>query len=142
MAAEALNAMRRTSGAAPSCEIKEPSIGSRRSRNLSPYNPARIIGAYKTPMYGDIYQHDKLCTSHVERHNGSIRSFCQTNEPAQLCVLEALGQPPCGLALFFCHYNYCRKHQALKGQTPTMAHGLSTEVWSVRKMLNTVPANA
>jgi hypothetical protein len=38
----------------------------------------------------------------------------------------------------FCHYNYCRKHAALKGLTLAMAHGLATEVWSVRKMLETV----
>ncbi len=36
---------------------------------ISAYSPARIIGAYKTPMHGDVYQQDKICTSHVERHN-------------------------------------------------------------------------
>jgi hypothetical protein len=42
--------------------------------------------------------------------------------------------------MFFMHYNYCRKHSALKGHTPATAHGLATEVWSVRKMLETVLA--
>ena len=40
--------------------------------------------------------------------------------------------------MLFCHYNYCRKHAALKGLTPAMAHGLATEVWSVRKMLENI----
>jgi hypothetical protein len=31
------------------------------------------------------------------------------------------------LAMFFCHYNFCHKHKAL-----------ATELWSVRKMLETV----
>jgi hypothetical protein len=44
------------------------------------------------------------------------------------------------LGVFFMHYNYCRKHSSLKGHTPAMAHGLATEVWSVRKMLETVTA--
>lgn len=43
-------------------------------------------------------------------------------------------------ATLFMHYNYCRKHSALKRLTPTMSHGLSTEVWSVRKMIETVTA--
>jgi hypothetical protein len=38
----------------------------------------------------------------------------------------------------FCHYNYCRKHAALKGLAPAMAHGLSTKVWTVKEMLATV----
>jgi hypothetical protein len=37
-----------------------------------------------------------------------------------------------------CHYNYCRRHSSLKGHTPARAHGLSTEVWSVGKMIETV----
>jgi IS1 family transposase/transposase-like protein len=39
------------------------------------YSPAKIIGSYRTPMHGDEYQQDKICTSHVERHNGTIRLF-------------------------------------------------------------------
>ena len=29
--------------------------------------------------------------------------------------------------------NWCRKHSSLGGHTPAIAHGLATEVWSVRK---------
>lgn len=43
----------------------------------SAYSPARIIGAYKSPRHGDVYQQDRICTSHVERMNGSIRTFCK-----------------------------------------------------------------
>ena len=42
------------------------------------------------------------------------------------------------LAVYFCHYNYCRRHATLNRMTPAMAHGLSTEVWSVRKMLENI----
>jgi hypothetical protein len=44
------------------------------------------------------------------------------------------------LAMFFCRYNYCRQHATLKGHTPAKAHGLTTEVWSVHKMLKVVTA--
>jgi hypothetical protein len=44
------------------------------------------------------------------------------------------------LAMFFCQYNYCRKDRTLKGHTLAMAHGLTTEVWPVHKMLEAVLA--
>ena len=44
------------------------------------------------------------------------------------------------LAILFCHYNYCRKHSALKGLTPAMAHGLTAHAWTVKEMLQNVVA--
>jgi transposase-like protein/IS1 family transposase len=105
------------------------------------YSPARIIGAYKTPMHGDVYQQDKICTSHVERMNLSIRTFTKRMARLTSCFSKRWDNHRAALALFFCHYNYCRKHGSLKGLTPAMAHGLTTEVWSVRKMLEKVLAS-
>src|SRR5688500_2919540 len=51
-----------------------------------------------------------------------------------------LRRPPRSAGFVACHYNYCRRHSTLKGHTPAMAHRLATEVWSVRKMLDTVTA--
>jgi IS1 family transposase len=104
----------------------------------SAYSPARIIGAYKTPMHGDVYQQDKICTSHVERMNGSIRLFNRRMSRLTYAFSKRWDNHRAALAVMFCHYNYCRKHRALKGLTPAMAHGLATEVWSVRKMLEAV----
>ena len=100
----------------------------------SAYSPARIIGAYKTPMHGDVYQQDKICTSHVERHNGSIRLFTKRMNRLTYAFSKRWDNHRAALAMFFMHYNYCRKHSALKGHTPAMAHGLTTEVWSVRQI--------
>jgi len=44
------------------------------------------------------------------------------------------------LARYFCHYNFCRVHKSPKKMTLAMAHGIRTEVWSVRKMIETVTA--
>jgi IS1 family transposase/transposase-like protein len=102
---------------------------------LSAYSPARIIGAYKSPRHGDVYQQDKICTSHVERMNGSIRLFCKRMNRLTYAFSKRWDNHLAALAMFFCHYNYCRKHATLKGHTPAMAHGLVTEAWSVRQML-------
>jgi IS1 family transposase len=102
---------------------------------ISAYSPARIIGAYRTPMHGDEFQQDKICTSHVERMNGSIRTFCKRMARLTYCFSKRWDNHRAALALMFAHYNYCRQHKSLKGLTPAMAHGLSTEVWTVRDML-------
>jgi transposase-like protein/IS1 family transposase len=101
----------------------------------SAYSPARIIGAYKSVRHGDVFQQDKICTSHVERMNGSIRTFNKRMARLTYCFSKKWANHRAALAVFFCHYNWCRKHRSLKGLTPAMAHGISTEVWSVRKML-------
>jgi IS1 family transposase len=105
---------------------------------ISAYSPARIIGAARTPMHGDVYQQDQICTSHVERMNGSIRLFCKRMSRLTLAFSKRWDNHRAALAVFFCHYNYCRKHKSLGRLTPAMAHGLVTEVWSVRKMLENV----
>jgi hypothetical protein len=35
-------------------------------------------------------------------------------------------------ALYFTSYNFARKHETLKGQTPAMASGLADQVWTIR----------
>jgi IS1 family transposase/transposase-like protein len=99
------------------------------------YSPARIIGAARTPMHGDVYQQSKICTSHVERHNGSIRHFTRRLTRLTCAFSKRWANHRAALAVFFCHYNYCRRHRSLGGHTPAMAHGLATEVWSVRELL-------
>ena len=39
------------------------------------------------------------------------------------------------IAIFVAWYDYCRKHETLKGKTPAMASGLTDKVWSVEKLL-------
>jgi IS1 family transposase len=102
------------------------------------YSPPRIIAAAKTPMHGDVYQHDRICTSHVERMNGTIRTWCKRMARLTYCFSKRWNNHRAALALLFLHYNFCRKHRTLKGLTPAMAHGLTTEVWSVRRLIESV----
>jgi hypothetical protein len=70
--------------------------------------------------------------------NGSIRLFTKRMSRLTYAFSKRWDNHLAALGLFFAHYNYCRKHRTLKGLTPAMAHGLPTEVWSVRKMLEKV----
>jgi IS1 family transposase len=102
------------------------------------YSPAKIIGSSRTPMHGDPYQINRICTSHVERMNGSIRHFTRRLTRLTCAFSKRWNNHRAALAVFFCHYNWCKKHSSLKGHTPAMAHGLATEVWTVKQLLTHV----
>ena len=101
------------------------------------YSPAKIIGTKREAVSGRPNR-DQICTSHSERMNGSIRNFVKRMGRLTYCFSKRWDNHKAALGLFFAHYNYCRAHRTLKGQTPAMAHGLTTEVWSVRQLLQTV----
>jgi hypothetical protein len=44
------------------------------------------------------------------------------------------------LALFFCHYNFCRIHKTLK-VTPGMAAGVTNTLWSLEDIAERIEAN-
>ena len=38
-------------------------------------------------------------------------------------------------ALFVAWYNFARKHETLRGNTPAMAGGLSDDVWTIKELI-------
>ena len=38
-------------------------------------------------------------------------------------------------SLFVAWYNFARKHETLKGNTPAMASGLSDHVWTIKELI-------
>lgn len=99
------------------------------------YSPTKFIKAIATPIWGqpDL---DRLCTSHVERMNLSIRMSLRrftrlTNAfSKKWCNLQSM------LAVFFAFYNFVRPHQSLNKFTPAMAHGITEKVWTIEDLLN------
>ncbi len=98
------------------------------------YSPTKFIKAIPQLVWGqsDI---DRLCTSHIERLNLSIRT--QVKRLARLTLsfskkwenLEAM------MSLFFAFYNFVRPHKSLNGATPAMAHGIEKTFWTVEDLL-------
>ena len=101
------------------------------------YSPAKIIGTKRSAVLGKPDM-GRTCTSHSERMNGSIRNFVKRMGRLTYCFSKRWDNHRAALGLFFAHYNYCRAHRSLKGQTPAMAHGLTTEVWSVQDLIRAV----
>jgi IS1 family transposase len=98
------------------------------------YSPARIIGIRKRQIIGLPDPRD-ICTSHCERLNASIRTHVKRMARLTYCFSKRKANHQAAMALYFCHYNLCRKHKALHGLTPAMAHGVEDHVWTVRELL-------
>lgn len=98
------------------------------------YSPATIIGIEKLPIFGAPDEW-RISTSHIERMNLSVRMQLRrftrlTNGHSKSPKHHVAMQ-----ALYFAWYNFCRKHEALKGRTPAMASNLTDSAWTIRELL-------
>jgi IS1 family transposase/transposase-like protein len=97
------------------------------------YSPARITQVLATTHIGSPVD-DRICTSHVERHNLTIRMQIRRMTRLTNAFSKKWENHEAALALFFCYYNFCRVHLTLK-TTPAVKAGLATEKWSVQELL-------
>ena len=98
------------------------------------YSPAKIISTEKLPIFGDP-EEDRISTSHIERFNLTLRMNNRRHTRLTNAHSKSLEHHVAMQAIFFAWYNFCRKHETLKGQTPAMASGLADTVWSIRELL-------
>ena len=70
-----------------------------------------------------------------------IRTFCKRMGHLTYCISRKWANHRAALGLFFAHYNWCRKHETLKGETPAMAHGIASHFWTVRELIERVLAD-
>ncbi len=97
------------------------------------YSPGEVSGTKKIVRNGDPDK-GKICTSHVERQNLTVRMGNRRMTRLTNAFSKKWANHRAMLALSFCYYNYCRTHQTLK-TTPAIAAGLETEVWTLRELV-------
>ena len=97
------------------------------------YGPPEMTGAVRTVIQGAFSKWD-ICTSHVERHNLSIRTFLRRFTRLALGFSKKLENLAACVALYVAHYNFCRPHGSLLG-TPAMAAKLTGHPWSMEELL-------
>lgn len=97
------------------------------------YSPARIVETKITAQHGDPDM-GKVCTSHVERHNLTIRMQIRRMTRLTNAFSKKWENNDAMLALFFAYYNFCRVHGTLK-TTPAVAAGLADKPWSLAELL-------
>ncbi len=104
------------------------------------YSPGPIIGTKVKTVIGNPNK-SKVCTSHAERHNLSIRMQVRRMTRLTNAFSKKWENHEAALAMFFCYYNFCRVHITLK-TTPAVASGLTDHVWSVKEMLEAIATHS
>ena len=76
----------------------------------------------------------KICTSHVERHNLTIRMCMRRLTRLTNAFLKKWENLWAAYCLHFAYYNFCRVHQTLR-VTPAMGAGITGKAWTLRELL-------
>jgi hypothetical protein len=97
------------------------------------YSPAEVVDTVAVPRWGEP-EADRICTSHVERQNLSIRMGMRRMTRLTNAFSKKWENLKVAYALWFAFYNFCRVHQTLR-VTPAMEAGISTHVWTLEELL-------
>lgn len=97
------------------------------------YSPAEVVSTEVVPVCG-MPDPERVCTSHVERSNLSLRLGVKRFARLTLAFSKSFRNHCAAIMLWYCWYNFGRVHKALR-VTPAMQAGLSDHVWSVREIL-------
>ena len=97
------------------------------------YSPPSVSETIKKTVQGNPDE-DKICTSHVERQNLTMRMQMRRFTRLTNAFSKKLENLKAALALHFAHYNFCRVHQTLR-VTPAMEAGITDRLWGLGDLL-------
>jgi len=80
-------------------------------------------------------------TSYVERSNLTLRTHQRRFTRSTNAFSKKIDNLRHAVALHAIYYNFARKHQTLKGQTPAMAAGLAERPWTFRDIAVLLDSN-
>jgi IS1 family transposase len=97
------------------------------------YSPAEVVDSVPEKVMGNP-DLDRICTSHIERQNLSIRMGMRRMTRLTNAFSKKWENLEAAYSLWFAFYNFCRVHKTLR-TTPAMEAGLADSVWSVERLL-------
>jgi IS1 family transposase len=97
------------------------------------YAPPEVSATVITPIHGRPDQ-ARVCTSHVERQNLSIRMGMRRMTRLTNAFSKKWENLKAAYALWFAYYDFCRVHQTLR-VTPAMEAGIADHVWEIGELL-------
>ena len=100
------------------------------------YSPAEVVSTEVVPVSGRP-DPKRICTSHVERQNLSIRMGMRRMTRLTNAFSKKWQNLRAAYALWFVFFNFCRVHKTLRC-TPAMQAGIADHVWCVRELLEAV----
>ena len=98
------------------------------------YSPAQCTGCTKRKVIGKP-DPDKICTSHVERQNLTMRMHIRRLTRLTNAFSKKWENHWAALCLHFGYYNFCRIHSSIR-VTPAMEAGISDHVWDLGELLS------
>ena len=98
-------------------------------------NPLTVIGIKRKPRLGNPDM-SMATTCHAERTNLSVRLFTRRFTRSTLGYSKKLENLRHAVAMFVCHFDFCRTHSA-HGKTPAQAANLTDHVWKIEEILKT-----
>lgn len=98
------------------------------------YSPAEVVDSIPVKIMGNI-DASRICTSHVERANLSIRMGMRRMTRLTNAFSKKWENLQAAYSLWFAFYNFCRVHQSLR-VTPAMESGLTNRAWSISELLS------
>lgn len=127
-------------GEADHAEVIKVYGTSKPAKDVSPasaasrYSPGQLKGIEKRVAFGEPDERH-ASTSFMERWNLTLRMQNRRFTRLTNAFSKKLENHAYMLAISIVHYNFCRKHQSLKGKTPAMAAGLTSYRWTASDML-------
>lgn len=106
------------------------------SQTETRYSPAKIIRAEKVARFGQP-DPDRICTSHVERLNLTLRMNMRRFTRLTNGFSKTLDHHRAMQGIFFCWYNMVRVHETIK-TTPAIQAGIATNRWTIKEMIQKV----
>jgi IS1 family transposase len=108
------------------------------------YTPSEMVGTQRTGIRGiEGREQRTICTSHVERLNGTQRLFLKRLNRLTLCFSKKLRNLEAAFGMFAAYYNFCwqtRKPGKSGKRRPSaaMMAGLAGHVWSFDELFAAV----
>ena len=100
------------------------------------YAPPRVSGTVKK-VYQGTPDNRYICTSYVERHNLTIRTFMRRFTRLSLGFSKKLDNLKAAVALHFAYYNFCWIPRTTR-VTPAMEAGITDRPWTMGELVSTV----
>ena len=106
------------------------------------YAPPRLAGTDRRDIQ-NIDSLDTICTSHVERHNLTIRTFMRRFTRLALGFSKKLENLEAAVSLFLAYYNFCwrPRENGKSGRlrpSPAVMAGVADHVWSIDELFDNV----
>ncbi|MBZ5576684.1 MAG: IS1 family transposase [Acidobacteriia bacterium] len=98
------------------------------------YSPADVTQIIRKTITGNP-DPDKICTSHVERSNLTMRMQIRRLTRLTNAFSKKWENLWSALCLYFTWYNFVRIHQTLR-VTPAMAAGITDRVWDLENLIS------